>query len=124
MVLVQFEKVRQMRDYEEINAGFGSGMKVFGESETETVKAFQGLMGAATAEGDLTFKMKELIAFAIAIAVRCDGCIAHHAKSAFDAGATRKEVTEMIGVAVLMGGGPSAVYGVEALRAYDTFAGK
>jgi hypothetical protein len=27
----------------------------------------------------------------------------------------------MIGVAVLMGGGPSAVYGVEALRAFDAF---
>ncbi|SIS42061.1 carboxymuconolactone decarboxylase family protein [Neptunomonas antarctica] len=38
------------------------------------------------------------------------------------AGATRQEVAEMIGVAMLMGGGPSAVYGVEAMRAYDEFA--
>ncbi len=111
-----------MRNFVEINDEFHSGMKVFGESEHKTLQTFQGLMGAATAEGELSFKMKELIAFAIAIAVRCDGCIAHHAKSVFDAGANRKEVTEMIGVAVLMGGGPSAVYGVEAMRAYDAFA--
>jgi alkylhydroperoxidase/carboxymuconolactone decarboxylase family protein YurZ len=38
-----------------------------------------------------------------------------------DARASRKEVAEMIGVAVLMGGGPSSVYGVEALRAFDAF---
>jgi alkylhydroperoxidase/carboxymuconolactone decarboxylase family protein YurZ len=38
------------------------------------------------------------------------------------AGATREEVTDMIGVAIFMGGGPSSVYGVEALRAYDEFS--
>jgi hypothetical protein len=29
----------------------------------------------------------------------------------------------MVGVALLMGGGPSSVYGVEAMRAYDELAG-
>lgn len=28
----------------------------------------------------------------------------------------------MIGVAILMGGGPSSVYGAEAMRAYDQFS--
>ncbi len=28
----------------------------------------------------------------------------------------------MIGIAMLMGGGPSFVYGVEAMQAYDEFA--
>ncbi|MCL4127376.1 UNVERIFIED_CONTAM: hypothetical protein GTU68_022583 [Idotea baltica] len=76
----------------------------------------------ATADGALTTKVKELIAFAIAITVRCDGCLAHHAQAVLKAGATRQEVAEMIGVAILMGGGPSSVYGAEALRAYDEFA--
>ena len=64
---------------------------------------------------------KELIAFAISIAGRCDGCVAYHAKKAAEAGATREEILETIGVAVQMGGGPSMVYGGEALRAYDSF---
>ena len=70
----------------------------------------------------LSKKTKVLIAFAIAITVRCDGCLAHHAQAVHNAGASRDEVAEMIGVALLMGGGPSAVYGVEAMRAYDEFA--
>ncbi|THH37464.1 carboxymuconolactone decarboxylase family protein [Aliishimia ponticola] len=76
----------------------------------------------ATAEGALSTKVKELIAFGIAISVRCDGCIAHHSQAVVKAGATRAEVAEMIGVAILMGGGPASVYGAEALRAYDEAA--
>lgn len=55
--------------------------------------------------------------------MRCDGCIAFHVHDAVKAGASRKEIVETIGVAVLMGGGPSVMYGCEALAALDQFAG-
>jgi alkylhydroperoxidase/carboxymuconolactone decarboxylase family protein YurZ len=45
-------------------------------------------------------------------------------RRARDRGASRAEVAETIGVAIHMGGGPSMVYGAEALRAYDAFAGE
>ena len=51
--------------------------------------------------------------------MRCDGCLGHHAKACLDLGATREEVVEAISVAVHMGGGPSMVYGSEALNAFD-----
>ena len=35
--------------------------------------------------------------------------------------ASRDEIAETIGVAVLMGGGPSVVYGAEALDAVEQF---
>jgi AhpD family alkylhydroperoxidase len=111
-----------MRNYPVIADEFHAGFQQLGQDFGGPVKAFHELMGAATAAGALSTKFKELIAFAIAINVRCDGCLAHHAKAVLDAGATRQEVMEMIGVTLMMGGGPSAVYGVEALRAYDTFA--
>ena len=83
-----------------------------------------GALGAATYQsGALEPKTKELIALAIAISVRCDGCVAYHAKAAHDRGASRDEVAEAIGVAIHMGGGPSMVYGAEALQAFDAFAG-
>jgi AhpD family alkylhydroperoxidase len=63
-----------------------------------------------------------LIALALAIGSSCDGCVAYHAKAARDRGASREEVAEAIGVAIHMGGGPSMVYGADALRAYDAFA--
>ena len=110
-----------MKDYAAIKDGFDTGYADLSETIPNTAAAFGKLIEEATREGTLTVKTKELIAFAIAIAVRCDGCIAHHAQAVLHAGTTRQEVAEMIGVAVLMGDGPSAVYGVEALRAFDAF---
>ena len=85
-------------------------------------KAFGQLAVAATAPGALDTKTKELIALAIGIAGRCDGCIAFHVGAAVRQGATREEVLETIGTAVYMGGGPSMVYGAQALEAFDQFS--
>ena len=62
-----------------------------------------------------------MIALSIGVADRCDGCIASHAKAALRAGATRDELLEAINVAIIMGGGPSVMYGTQALGAIDEF---
>jgi AhpD family alkylhydroperoxidase len=85
----------------------------------DQAKAFGDLARAAIAPGALDPKMKELIALSIGIAARCDGCLAFHAKAAKKYGATREEVIDAIGVAVYMGGGPSMIYGAEALEAFE-----
>jgi AhpD family alkylhydroperoxidase len=69
----------------------------------------------------LSAKQKELIALGIAIVIRCEGCIACHAKAAVEVGATQEEIVETIGVAVVMGGGPSIVYGDKAYKAMKEF---
>ncbi|MFP4459167.1 MAG: carboxymuconolactone decarboxylase family protein [Candidatus Zixiibacteriota bacterium] len=75
-------------------------------------------MHKATAEnGALTAKQKELIALGIAITIRCEGCIACHVKASLKEGASQEEIVETIGVAVVMGGGPSIVYGDKAYKA-------
>ena len=83
------------------------------------MEGFGKLHQASTEDGALDKKTKELIALAIGITVRCDGCIAYHVHDAVGAGASRREAIETIGVAVMMGGGPSVVYGCEALQAVD-----
>lgn len=88
----------------------------------ETWKAFAGLHGAAMAEGELSTVTKELIALAIAVSTECDGCIAYHAKAAARAGATSAQVAEMLGVCLLMSGGPASVYGPRAFAAFAEFA--
>lgn len=113
-----------MKDYPEIAKGYHTGYADLAKALPDATATFGRLVMDATADGALSTKTKELIAFAIAIAVRCDGCIAHHSQAVLKAGASRKEVAEMIGVAVLMGGGPSTVYGAEALRAFDAFAAR
>ena len=88
----------------------------------EVMAAFAALSRTAMAEGSLDQKTKELIALAIAITRECDGCVAAHARGAARSGASRAEVAEMVGVAVLMNGGPATVWGPRALEAFDQFS--
>lgn len=85
------------------------------------MKAFNDLARVATEPQSLDTKTKELVAVAISIALRCDGCVAFHVKAARRAKCTRDELLDVIGMAIYMGGGPSMVYGAEALSAYDEF---
>jgi AhpD family alkylhydroperoxidase len=92
-----------------------------GREISGTMAGFASLHKAAVADGALNKKTKELIALGIAIAARCGGCIAHHVHDAIKAGATREEIVETIGVAILMGGGPAMMYGCEALAAFEQY---
>ena len=87
----------------------------------DVYSGFVDMSRAATADGALDTKTKELMAFAIAVTQRCDGCIASHARSAARAGATPEEAAEAIGVAILMTGGPGTVYGPRAFEAFMEF---
>jgi len=75
----------------------------------------------AMADGALSAKHKELIALAISVVKRCDGCVAAHARGAARRGATPAEVAEAIGVMLLLDGGPVTVWGPRAWQAYQQF---
>lgn len=104
----------------ELKAGF----RKLHQAIPGAMSGFGALHGAAMEQGALSPATKELIALAIGIAGHCDGCIAFHVHDALIAGATRSEIEETIGVAVLMGGGPAAVYGSDALAALEQFEAK
>jgi AhpD family alkylhydroperoxidase len=90
----------------------------------EPMKAFSALAKAALEPKALDTKTKELIALGIAVAIRCDGCVAFHAEAAVKQGATRDEVMETMGMAVYMGAGPSVMYAAQAVEAYDQFTAR
>ena len=92
-------------------------------AQPAVMEAFTGLHKAAVTTGALDTKTKELMALAISITARCDDCIAHHTHDALEAGATREEIADAIGVAILMGGGPSMLYAAHAIEALDQFSG-
>ncbi len=96
-------------------------MGQLGQKLPETMTAFGELHKSSIEDGALSSKVKEMIALGIAITIRCEGCIAFHVRDAIKAGATPEEIAETVGVAVLMGGGPSVVYGCEALEALEQF---
>jgi AhpD family alkylhydroperoxidase len=108
--------------YTEIYDHLRKLMSDLGAEAPAVMGGFGDLHAASTGDGALTARTKELIALAIGIAVHCDGCIAYHVHDAIEAGATREELVETIGVAIMMGGGPSVVYGCEALEAIEQFS--
>jgi AhpD family alkylhydroperoxidase len=87
----------------------------------EVMKAFSGMAQAACTANALDRKTKELIALAIAVAVRCDDCIGFHVKAALEQGASEDEVIEALGMAIYMGAGPSVMYASHALEAFAQF---
>jgi AhpD family alkylhydroperoxidase len=85
------------------------------------MSGFARLHKKSVEEGALSARVKELMALAVSIAVRCEGCIAYHVHDAIAAGATRQELLETIGVAVMMGGGPALMYAAHAQDAIEQF---
>lgn len=111
-----------MKNYPELYAEMLHLMQAAGQEIPEQMQAFSQLHKVASKDGALSQSNKELIALGIAIAVRCDGCIAFHINDALKAGCTRAEIMETIGVSILMGGGPAVMYGCEALAALNQFS--
>ena len=108
-------------DYKEYNKKLEGLMGQLGKEIPGTMAGFNQMHSSSLKNQSLSSKLKELIALGIAITVRCNGCLAFHVNDALKHGATREEILETIGVAILMGGGPSVVYGAEALEALNQF---
>jgi AhpD family alkylhydroperoxidase len=96
-------------------------MKSVEKEIPQQMQGFADLHKSATTDGALTKSTKELIALSIAITVRCDGCIAFHVHDSIEAGCTREEIIETIGVAIMMDGGSAVVYGCETMEALNQF---
>lgn len=83
------------------------------------VAGFGGLFAKTMADGALNVLQKELIALGIAIGVQCMPCIRLHVQKCLAAGATREQILEAAGVAVMMGGGPAYTHLPEVIEALD-----
>jgi AhpD family alkylhydroperoxidase len=111
-----------MKDWVQTTSELSADLKNLRAAMPEVMKAFSGIAQNALAAKALDGKTKELIALAISVAIRCDDCIAFHAKAACEHGASRDEVAATLGMAVYMGGGPSAMYASHAFAAFNQFA--
>jgi len=88
----------------------------------DVMKGFGDMARAATRDGVLDKKTKELIALALGVAAHCDACIGFHVQALVRLGATQAEVEETLGMAIYMGGGPSAMYAANAMAAFQEFS--
>jgi len=71
-------------------------------------------------DGELTKKVKELIAVGISVVINCESCMQWHIEQAAQAGAKEKEITEAIEVGIEMGGGPATAYARFALEVLES----
>ncbi|WP_292071735.1 carboxymuconolactone decarboxylase family protein [Brevundimonas sp. UBA7534] len=110
------------KDYAALTRDISTYIGELRRAQPEPMQAFSALAKGATADGVIDKKTKEMIALAIGVSQRCDGCIGFHAKALTDLGATRAEVAEVMAMCVYMGGGPALMYAADALRAFDQFA--
>jgi len=109
-------------DSVELLSELGTGMSKLQGDTPELLAAFVQMDQAAYVEGELERKVKELIGFGIALAVRCEYCMNIHIKNALDEGATRDEILEAAAVAVAFGGSPSMAYlSTTVLKALEAF---
>jgi AhpD family alkylhydroperoxidase len=90
-----------------------------GKLSPDTVKGYAALSGAGAKTGHLDSKTRELIAVAVAITLRCDGCIAVHSAAAKKLGATKEEIAEALGVGITVNAGAALVYATRTVDAYD-----
>ena len=99
---------------QQVLAGVGDIAKL----SPDTIKGYQALSMAGQKTGQLDAKTRELIALAVAVTVRCDGCIAVHTDAVAKLGATREEIAEALGVAVSVNAGAALVYSTRTLDAH------
>src|SRR5436309_1949392 len=91
----------------------------FAELSPDTVRGYGIMSQAGTKTNHLDAKTRELIALAVAVTLRCDGCITVHTEAAIKHGASREEIAEALGVAVSVNAGAALVYSARVMDAYE-----
>lgn len=109
-------------DYRQLTRELSASLLPLRNDIAPVMKGHGDMGKAAMADGALDAKTKELVALAIGVSTRCDGCIGFHTKALARLGATETEVHETLGIAIYMGGGPSAMYAAKAVDAFRQFA--
>lgn len=110
------------KNYKEITGAISTSLSKMHKEIPDVMNGFNALAQAATKDGALNKKTKELIALALGIASHCDGCIGFHTRALINLGVTREEFLETLSMAIYMGGGPSLMYAAEALKAFEEFS--
>ena len=93
--------------------------RTLAKATPDAMKGFGALSAAVKQDGALSLKEKEYVALGIAIAIRCEPCIAFHVEALIKAGATRAEVADVLAMCIQMGGGPAVMYASKALDCWD-----
>lgn len=108
--------------FSQLTQGIATQLAKMRKEMPDVMSGFSSLSQAATKDGALDKKSKELIAMALAVANHCPGCIGFHSQALVKLKTSREELLETLSMAIYMGGGPSLMYAAEALEAFEEFS--
>lgn len=110
-----------MLDRNDYRRQLAAGVKEIGQLSPDTIKGYVALSSAGQKTDRLGAKVRELIALAVAVTLRCDGCITVHTEAAIKCGATREEIAEALGVATNVNAGAALVYSARVMDAFKEY---
>ena len=109
-----------MLDWNEYKGQINATIKEMSTVNPDVVKAYIVLSQANAKSKHLDAKTRELIALAVAVSLRCDGCINAHSEAAIKAGATKEEIMESLGVAITVNAGATLIYSARTIDAFNS----
>ena len=110
-----------MLDWNDYRKQLAACVKEIGQLSPETIKGYMALSAAGQKADLLGAKVRELIALAVAVTLRCDGCITVHTEAAINYGATKEEIAEALGVATTVNAGAALVYSTRVMDAFKEY---
>jgi AhpD family alkylhydroperoxidase len=108
--------------YRDLTKAVSANLATLRKDIPDVMAGFSALAAAATKDGALDKKTKELIALALGVAAHCDACIGFHMQALVKLGANKAEIEEALGMAVYTGGVPSLIYSANAVAAFEKFS--
>lgn len=108
-----------MMNWNEYRDQVAAAIKEMAAANPDIVRAYAGLNSANAKSARIDAKTRELIALAVAVTLRCDGCINAHTDAAIRAGAAKEEIVDALGIAVLVNAGATMVYSARTIDAFD-----
>jgi AhpD family alkylhydroperoxidase len=121
-VIEQGVQAMHMIDWNTYRQQVVAGVSGIAKLSPDTVRGYAQLGQAGAKTGLFDAKTRELIALAVAVTLRCDGCITVHTAEARKHGATKEEIAEALGVAIAVNAGAALVYSTRTMDAFDAAA--
>jgi AhpD family alkylhydroperoxidase len=114
------EAKMSMLDWNKYRQQIAAGIAEIAKTAPDLVRGYRMLTTSRAKSGALDAKTRELVALAVAVTVRCDGCIVTHVEEARKHGATADEITDALGVAVMVNAGAALIYSMRTLDAFHS----
>jgi AhpD family alkylhydroperoxidase len=108
-----------MLDWNEYQTQLTTTIGEIARTSPDIARGYRTLSDAGSKTAKLDPKTRELIALAVAVSLRCDGCITFHTDAAVKHGATKEEVIEALGVAITVNAGAALIYSARTLDAFS-----